>query len=495
MRKQNLLSKKISKQVSSINNLLENYFNSLRRFILDAKRLRFDKNNKVFLIVVSTIFLTLVYFLIPTAYNKELIQKEIKDQIYQKYKIVVKFDNGIQYNFFPKPHFSSKNLFILNDQRKIGDVKNFKIFINFKNFFKFNKIQTQDVVLDKVDFNIKKSDLSFFTNLLKTEPNRDKIKIRRSNIFFTNKDNEVLFINQINDSQFYYDLKNLKNVLVSKSKVFNVPYKLIIGNDKLNEILEFEFVSKKLVLKIENETDYKKKNDTGNLKISFKNKNNTFKYQINQNTLDITSKDNNRIFKGLIEFKPFYLVSNFKYQTFRIKDLLENPFFMEILRSQILNNKNLNAKINFDVKDVYDFDRFSDLSLKLKIEEGNYNFSNSNIIWKENVNVRFSDSFLNFNKEKINLNGRTSFDVKNQDEFYKFFQIKKDLRKDIKKIELDFNYDFNDEKITFDNLRIDDRSNKKIEEIVSNFNSKSKKFFNKVTFKNFVNDILLAYFG
>ena len=495
MRKQNLLSKKISKQILSINNLLENYFNSLRSFILDAKKLRFDKNNKVFLVIVSTIFLTLVYFLIPTAYNKELIKNEIKNQIYQKYNTKVKFDSGIRYNFFPKPHFSSKNLLILNDQRKIGEVKNFRIYINFKNFFKFNQIQTRDIILDKVDFNIKKSDLSFFTNLLKTEPNRNKLKIKRSNIFFTNKSEEVLFINQINDSQFYYDLKNLKNVLVSKSKVFNVPYKLIIGNDKLNEILDFEFISKKLVLKIENETDYKKKNDTGNLKISFKNKNNTFKYQINKNTLDVISKDNNKIFKGVIEFKPFYLISNFEYQTFRIKDLLENPFFTEILKSQILNNKNLNALINFDVKNVYDFDRFSDLSIKLKIEEGNYNFSNSNIIWKENVNVVFSDSFLNFNKGKINLNGRTSFDVKNQDEFYKFFQIKKDLRKNIKKIELDFNYNFNEEKITFDNLRIDNKSNKKIEEIVSNFNSKSKKFFNKVTFKNFVNDILLAYFG
>ena len=329
MRKQNLLSKKIGKQILSINNLLESYFNSLRRFILDAKRLRFDKNNKVFLVIVSIIFLTLVYFLIPTAYNKELIQKEIKNQIYQKYNISIKFDNEIQYNFFPKPHFSSKNLFILNDQKKIGEVKNFKIFIDFKNFFKFNQIQTQDIILDKVDFNIKKSDLSFFTNLLKTEPNRNKIKIKRSNIFFTNKDDEVLFINQINDSQFYYDLKNLKNVLVSKSKVFNVPYKLIIGNDKLNEILDFEFVSKKLVLKIENETDYKKKNDTGNLKISFKNKNNIFEYQINKNTLDIISKDNNKIFKGLIEFKPFYLVSNFKYQTFRIKDLLKTLFLLK----------------------------------------------------------------------------------------------------------------------------------------------------------------------
>ena len=495
MRKQNLLSKKISKQVSSINNLLENYFNSLRRFILDAKRLRFDKNNKVFLIIVSTIFLTLVYFLIPTAYNKELIQKEIKNQIYQKYNIVVKFDNGIQYNFFPKPHFSSKNLFILNDQRKIGDVKNFKIFINFKNFFKFNQIQTQDVVLDKVDFNIKKSDLRFFTNLLKTEPNRDKIKIRRSNIFFTNKDNEVLFINQINDSQFYYDLKNLKNVFVSKGKIFNVPYKLIIGNDKLNEILNFELVSKKLVLKIENRTDYKMEDDIGSLKISFKNKNNIFKYQIKKNTMDIFLNDTNKTFKVSLEFKPFYLISNLNYQTFRIRDLFNNPFFIEILKSQILNNKNLNALMNFNVKNIYDFDRFSDFSLKLKIEDGSYNFSNSNITWKENVKVLFSDAFLDFDKGKINLNGKTSFDVKDKDEFFKFFQIKKELRKNIDKIELDFNYDLNEEKITFDNLRIDNKSNKEIEEIISNFNSSNKRFLNKITFKNFVNDILIAYFG
>ena len=495
MRKQNLLSKKIGKQILSINNLLESYFNSLRRFILDVKRLRFDKNNKVFLVIVPIIFLTLVYFLIPTAYNKEMIQKEIKNQINQKYNISIKFDNRIQYNFFPKPHFSSKNLLILNEQKKIGEVKNFKIYINFKNFFKFNQIQIQDIILDKVDFNLRKSDLSFFTTLLKTEPNRNKIKIKRSNIFFTSKDNEVLLINQINDSQIYYDFKNLKNVFVSKNKVFNIPYKLIIGNDKLNEILDFELVSKKLVLKIENQTDYKMEDDKGSLKLTFKNKSNTFNYQIKQNSMDVFLSDTNKTFKGLLEFKPFYLVSNINYQTFRIKDLFKNPFFIEILKSQILNNKNLNALINFDVKNVYDFDRFSDLSLKLKIEDGNYNFSNSNIIWKENVKVFFSDASLNFDKEKIYLNGRTSFDVKNKDEFYKFFQIKKELRKNIQKIELDINYDFNEEKITFDNLRIDNRSNKKIEEIVSNFNSSNKRFLNKITFKNFVNDILIAYFG
>ena len=310
-----------------------------------------------------------------------------------------------------------------------------------------------------------------------------------------NKEDEVLFINQINDSQFYYDLKNLKNVFVSKGKVFNVPYKLIIENDKLNEILNFEIVSKELVLKIENKTDYKTKDETGSLKISFKNKSNIFNYQINKNTMDVFLNDSNKTFKGLLEFKPFYLTSKINYETCRIKHLLKNPFFSEILKSQILSNKNLNALINFDVKKVYDFDRFSDLSLKLRIEEGNYNFSDSNIIWKENVNVRFLDASLIFDKEKINFNGRTSLDVKNKDQFYKFFQIKKELRKNIGKIELDFNYDLNEQKITFDNLKIDNQSNKKIEKLISNFNTSNKKFLNKITFKNFVNDILIAYFG
>ena len=69
------------------------------------------------------------------------------------------------------------------------------------------------------------------------------------------------------------------------------------------------------------------------------------------------------------------------------------------------------------------------------------------------------------------------------------------MRKNIEKIELDFNYEFNEEKITFDNLKIDNKSNKKIEEIISNFNLNSKKFFNKVTFKIFVNNIIAAHFG
>ena len=66
-----------------------------------------------------------------------------------------------------------------------------------------------------------------------------------------------------------------------------------------------------------------------------------FNYQINKNTMDIFLNDSNKTFKVLLEFKPFYLVSNLNYKTFRIRDLFNNPFFMEILKSQILNNMEL----------------------------------------------------------------------------------------------------------------------------------------------------------
>ena len=495
MRKQNLSFKQIGKQILSINTLIESYFNKLRQFILNLKKFKFDRNNRVFLSLVAIVFLTLFYFLIPTAYNKKLIQTEIENQIFQKYQINIKFNNKISYNLFPKPNFSSKNLSILNDGKEIAIVKNFKIFIDFKNFFKINQIQTLNLILNKSDFNIKNEDLNFFTNLLKTEPNKNKIIIKKSNVFFKDKEDEVLFINQINDSTFYFDLKNLKNVFTSKNKIFNIPYKFIIKNDKSNKEFKFEIDINKLVLKIENQTNYNKENKEGSLKISFKNRNNLFNYRIKKNALSFNLEDTNKVYNGLLEFKPFYLESDLNYRALKIKDLIYNPFIIEVVKSQIFNNPNLNAKINFNVKNIYDFDRFSDLSMKLKIEQGNLIFANSQIMWKNNVNLSFEDAMLNFEKEKINFNGRMIINIINDDDFYKSFQINKELRKDLRKIEFDFSYDFNENQIYFDNVKFDGNSNENLDRFISNFNSNSKKFFNKITFKSFVNKILIAYFG
>jgi hypothetical protein len=494
MRKQNLSFKQIGKQILSINTLIESYFNRIRQFVLNHKKFKFDKNNRVFFGSAAVVFLTLVYFLIPTVYNKKLVQAEIENQIFQKYQISVKFNNKISYKLFPKPNFSSKNLSIFNDKKEIASVKNFKVFISAKNFFKINQVQTKDLILDNTDFNIKKNDLNFFTNLMKIEPNRNKIVIEDSNIFFKNQSDEVLFINQIIKSSFYYDFKNLKNVLNSKNRIFNIPYKLTAQNDKLNEIFQFKFDSNKLVLKIQNKTNYSKKNNDSDLKITFKNRNNLLRYKIEENSLNFNLNDSNKTYDGLIEFKPFFLESNLNYKVLKVRDFV-NPLLIQIFKSQILNNENLDAKINFNVKNIYDFDRFSDLSLKLRIEQGKMTFSNSQVNWKDNINLSFDEATLDFENEKINLNGRIVVDIKDKNNFYRSFQISKDFRKDLKKIEFDFNYDFNENKVYFDNLRLDNKTNQNLDKFISKFNSSDVKFFNTITFKTFVNKIFDAYFG
>ena len=487
--------KKIGKQILSINNLIESYFNKLRFFILNLKKSKISSHNRVFFVITGVVFLTLTYFLIPTSYDKNIINKEIKNQILLRYQINLEFSNDINYGLFPKPHFNIKNLSISNDSRKIAEVKSLKIFIGVKNFFKFNKMEIKDLIINGAEFNIKKKDLSFFTNILKTEPNRQYLKIKNSIIFFKDSKGEVLFINQIIESKFHYDFKNLKNIFESKNKIFNLPYKLKIKNDKLNQILDTEIICNKLRLKIENQIDYKKNDKNGILKINFKNRNNTFNYNIKENLLDYSLKDSNKNFNGLIEFKPFYSFSNLKYQSFKIKDLINNPLLNEIIKTNLIKNDNLNAKINFSVNKVTDFDRFKDLLLKSNIEEGVLSFSGSKVKWKDNLNLFLEEGFIDHDDNAIIFNGRLVIDISDENDFFKFFQISKNFRKKLKKVEFDFNFDLVEKKVTFDNFKIDAQSNVKLDRFILNYNSKDEKFFNKITFKSFVSEVLKAYFG
>ena len=491
----NLSFKKIGKQILSINNLIESYFNKLRSFISNPKKFQFTRDNRVIFVFAGIVFLTLAYFLVPTAYNKDLIQKEIKNQLFLKYQIRMEFSDEINYGLFPKPHFVAKNLSIFNDKKKIALANNFKIFIGFKNFFKFDQIQIKDLIFNKLEFNIQKSDLNFFKNILEAEPNRQKLIIKNSSIFFLDKDDEVLFLNQINNSKFYFDFKNLKNIYSSKNKIFNVPYKITIKNDKLNQTSFTTLVLNKLRLKIENQVNYRKENKIGFLKINFKNKNNLINYKLEKNSLDFSLEDSNKTYNGNIEFKPFYMVSNLSYQNLKISDLINNPLLNDIIKNQIISNENLNAEININVKKIIDFDRFTDLIFKLKVEEGDLIFSESNIKWKEDINLSLLEGFIDYDEDTINLNGRMLITIKEKDDFFRHFQINKDLRKKLEKIEFDFNYNIIDREFSFDNLKINNRSNNKLERFIMNFNSSDEKVFNQITFKSFVNNVFLAYFG
>ncbi len=496
MNKHNFLNKKIKRQFLTINDLIESNFNKLKYFKSNYKKILLSKDNRLVLVTGIVVILTLSYLLIPTLYNKETIQLQIKNQIFKNYGIDVKFNEQLVYGLLPKPHFSAKNLLILNKKEEIGISKNLKVFLGLSQFFSLNKIDMKDLVFHKTDFNIYLSDFIFFKNLLKTEPNENKIIFKKSNIFFKNKNEEVLFINKINRSEFYYDSINLQNVLTSKNEVFKVPFKFIIKNDKFNKKVSTEFDSQKIRLNIESETFYDKEIKNGFVDILLISKNTSFDYQISKDSFKFKSQSNKNSYQGTIDFKPFYFSADFNYEGFSSKDLFDDEtILIDLINAEILNNRNLSANINFKVKDITNINELNNLKLKIFIEDGKIDFSDTNIMWKEDLKIRFNESFLSLNDDGINLIGTVLLDFKDINNFYSSFQIKKINRKNVKQIQLDFVYNLNNRSLRFDNPRINNLQNNDLEEFLNIFNSRDDRTFNKITFKNFINNFFRAYAG
>ncbi len=197
-----------------------------------------------------------------------------------------------------------------------------------------------------------------------------------------------------------------------------------------------------------------------------------------------------------MEYKPFYLDAEFNYDGLSLKNFFNQDFiFTDLIKSEIFNNNSLNANINFNVKDITNIAELNNLFLKFDIEEGNLKFSDSNIMWKDDLKITLIEGSLHYDKNDINLIGRIILNFKNIDNFYRSFQVKKDYRKKIEEIEFDFLYNFSQNKVSFDNLIIDKKTNSDLEKFIDNFNSTENQILNKIKFKNFVSRILKIYSG
>ena len=496
MQKSNLLAKKLKRQILLINNSIENYFNKIKLFKSNLKKTKFDTNSRLFYGLGALLILTLAYFLMPTLYDKNVLETKIKNQMLERYGIEINFNDEIKYSFFPKPNFYSKNLSIIEKNKDIAKVKNFKIFISTNRLFEMNYLLIKDVQFVKADFNINFDDLHFFKKLLFINPNNYSLSILKSNFFFNDDNDEILFINKIDLINLIYDEKNLQNILSFKNEMFNVPFKLKIRNKPIEKKFTSTFNSRKIRLNIENEFDYKEKIKKGLISILLINKDTKLNYQISNNSLTFKSLDEKNKYDGYLDFKPFYLSANFNYENMMLKNLLKNDsIIVDLFKSEILNNKNLNINTNFKIKNINDINEFNKLDLNLSLSEGNISPSNSSVMWKDDLQIELDESYLIYDKSEIYLVSKIIINLKDAMDFFSFFQVPRKNRKAIKKIEFDLNYNISNSKLNFDNIIIDNKENSKLNDFINDYNAYQKKNFNKVRFRNFVNDLFESYDG
>ena len=479
----------------TINNLLEKNLNKLKFNNLT----NIARSNKIFLIFVALIILFLSYILIPNIYNQDEISKKLESQLINKFDLNFNFPQKLNYNFFPRPHFTSKDSIILINQDQISSIKKIKIFVSLENLFSIKNIEIKEVILENANFNLNAQNYNFFTKILDNNFIDSNLKIQNSNIFFKNNDGEILFINKILNMKYYYDMNELKNIFYSENELFNIPYVIELFHNKEDKKFVSKLNFKFLNLQIKNSLIYKHKIKKGIAEIIYNKLKSTISYKTNNNFFEFNFFDKienpNFSYNGMINFNPFY--SNFDGITNEVNlsyFLNQNSLIIQLLKSELLNNKNLNFDLNINAKKINDYQNFINIILNSKIEEGLLDIDNTKFGWKDYAKFKLSDTLIFLNNGELILDGKLNIEVLDYEEIYKFLLTPKNFRNEIKKIDLDFNFNFDQKTILFENIRVDDQLNKDLNNIMKKMILKNN-LKNKIFIKNLLNEAIENYFG
>ena len=479
-----------------INNLLEKNLNKLN--IDNFKNLLI--NNKIFLSIVALIILFLSYLSFPNIYNKEEVAAEIKKNLQNKLNLEFNFQENLHYQFLPSPHFTTNNSSIRFKEDKITEIKKLKIYISLDNLFSLKTIKLNHVILEDANFNLNKNNHRFFYNLLDSNFKDFKFEILNSNVFYRSLKKEVLFINNISNAKYYFDPKEIKNILYSNNEIFNLPYSIKIFDNKIDKIIHSEINLDSLRLQLKNQTLYADQNYSGLSELILMNLKNFLEYEINESFFEFKYYDKLQnpefSYEGKINLKPFYsnIVGN--SNKLNLSPLFSsNAIIKEFLKTKIFYNKNIDFNLIITGNKIKELEDFKNVLLKSKIKEGLVDIDQTKMTWRNHIDFEFLDSLIYVKEGKLILDSSVIIDINNSNELYKFLLTPKNLRKKIKKVNINFAYLFDEKNIKVKNIRIDGKTFEKYKYNFDNIFLKENNLQNRIYFKNLLNEFIKNYEG
>ena len=94
------------------------------------------------------------------------------------------------------------------------------------------------------------------------------------------------------------------------------------------------------------------------------------------------------------------------------------------------------------------------------------------------------------NNNNTSFKGEINFKIKNSNNLYKFFQTKKNFRKQIEEIKVLFKIDLSDNSYFIERISIDNETNDQIQNLIKHYNKNNFKFFRRIEIKKFFNDVI-----
>ena len=294
----------------------------------------------------------------------------------------------------------------------------------------------------------------------------------------------------------------MQNQFDIKGNIFTTPFifELKTKNDLFIE-KKFLFKTKTLNLEIFNNHIIKKNNSTiGNNIITFLNSSIESEYEFTDKKIIFTSK-NSRIhsskinYDGELSINPFDLDLHVSLNSNKISKLFNlNSILVDFLKSGLLFNENISLNTSITVNSNRQDDFFDNAKIYLSVLNGKINFDNTKFVNNEIGSLKLNDSSLFLQDNKLILNTTLFFDVKNSDRLFSFLNTSKSLRKNIKKIIVNIDYDFVNNKIQINNVKIDNNeTNDQFMNIIDGFNDNNLN--NLVKTRRLLNKLLSAYEG
>jgi hypothetical protein len=500
--------KNIKLKIIDFNNILINFFNKIFQFnkYKYIKLAKISNFNKSLIFLISLLFLYLFYLSIPSLYNKERLQKEITNKLKDEFKINFSISSEINYSILPSPHIQIKNVKIFNSKsdtlNELAQIKDLKIFISQKNLFDQNNLKIRKILINHANFSIRKSDFKFINDFINQKFSTKKIIIKNSNIFYKGQDNETISIFKISNLDLFLNIKKFLNQINAYGKVYQIPFKLkwsreFTENNSKKTIIEIS----KLNLKTINNSVIKDSEYNADNKLTIGGSTLIFNYVIKDGFVILKSGNSKLLndnikYEGLIQLNPFDLILNIDSQKFDYnKYLFINDFFQEILKTGLLFNENLNAKISLTTSEILNNKLFDNLIIFFNFNNGDINFNKSYL-----SNTKIGKLNLDYGKiykedNQLVFKGKFNFNIKSEKQFFKTFQIPKNNRLKVKNIFFDLEFNLFDKEFKISSLKINDlnlETNNIILDLLDDYNKKNE-IKNWIDLKNFINKIFLAY--
>ena len=493
----NYFVKILTKFNKSINSLLKRNLNKLNFLFEKKKILTFLTLKRIFVCNLVLLISFLSYLSAPHVYDGKKLVLNIENLLSKNLNLDLNLSDNYRYNFFPKPNFVFKDGSFLEQVENSGEIK---IYISPKYLLFPNKIKIEDVIFNHMNFNLNKESYNYFINLLASDFSNFTLKIKNSNIFYKNIENDVLFINKIKKLEYFYDIKNLENILLADNEIFNIPYRIEIKDDlnkkKITSKINLDFVN----LEIENIFNYLSTKKNGSMKFIYNQNKSEGNYKIEKNFFNFNyldkSKDQNYKYNGFISLKPFFSEFSGNLNHMNLDTLLNsNSIIFQLLKTGILNNKNLNINSYIFSKQTNSLRDLVNIALNVKIGDGLIDINETKFSLKDYADFKVSDSLLYTIDNNLILDATITANINDSNEIFKIFQTPRNYRKEVRKLVFNLSYNFDQMTANLKNIMVDDIINNDVNKILKQIILKGNNLQNRIYIKNLLNKAIKSYAG